>query len=46
MNRLKRAAIFGEKKTRWRPLDDSFGVALTFNLFSFLSTTCVAMYRV
>ena len=41
MNKFKKAAIL--EKTRWRPLEDIFGVALTRN---FLYCYQLAMYQV
>ena len=42
MNKFKKADIL--EKTRWRPLEDIFGVALTLNLFVLLSTSHVPSF--
>ena len=42
INNFKKAAIL--EKKRWRPLEDIFGVALTLNIFVFISTSHVPSF--
>ena len=42
MNKFKKAVIL--EKTKWRPLEDLFRVALTLSFFALLSTSYVPSF--